>query len=229
MGFLILPKSVSAQILSVLTMTSTPSGDSQIVYIVDDDELQRETLVSIIELLGYQPLVFEDGISFLQSLDDLDHGAVILDVNMPKLNGIEVLRSLFEQGCDMPVIVMSGQADVPMAVEAMRHGAVEFLEKPYSVGTVAKSLEDIFANSSNLPSPSAPPKAHGAIEEVLTRRELEVLRKLVGGQPNKAIANELGLSHRTVEVHRANIMRRLQANSFAELIKIAISLGIKGD
>ncbi len=210
-------------------MIFKPTGTSNLVYVVDDDKLIRNMLVAILESLEYRTQNFEDGISFLQKLEELDRGAVILDVNMPKLNGIQVLSSLQEQGLDWPVIVMSGQADLAMAVEAMKNGAYDFIEKPFSVGTVAKALEETFAKSSGQKRPGAGQNARAPIEETLSAREIEVLDKLVSGQQNKDIARSLNISHRTVEVHRANIMRRLQANSFAELIRIAISNGVVGE
>lgn len=209
-------------------MAGALNSISNLVYVIDDDEFVCETLVSMLEALGHEAHTFEDGISFLQRLEELKQGAVLLDINMPKLNGIQVLTSLLEQGCNWPVIVMSGQADIPMAVEAMKRGAVDFIEKPFTVGIVAKALEETLADSSDSRRSNSDKSGKAPIEEALSRRELEVLRKLVAGQQNKVIARNLDISHRTVEVHRANIMRHLHANNFADLIKIAISHGIDG-
>lgn len=207
-------------------MASTPNDTLNLVYVVDDDELVRETLVSMLETLGYEAHTFEDGISFLQGLEELKQGIVLIDVNMPKLSGIEVSKSLSEQGCGWPVIIMSGQADIPMAVEAMKRGAIEFIEKPFSIGTVAKALEESLAGSRVARRSSTKKNGKTPIEKMLSQREIEVLRKLVAGQQNKEIARSLDISHRTVEAHRANIMRHLNANNFAELIKLSILHGI---
>jgi len=199
----------------------------QLVYVIDDDELVCETLVSMLETLGYQTHTFEDGVSFLHGLEGLTRGVVLIDVNMPKLSGIQVSKSLHEQGYDWPVIVMSGQADISMAVDAMKHGAHHFIEKPFVLSDIAKALGET-ATGSNNPYLSGAKEGLRPIEEKLSQREIQVLRRLVEGEQNKVIARNLDISHRTVEVHRANIMRHLEAESFAELVKIAISHGIAG-
>jgi two-component system response regulator FixJ len=203
----------------------TSKASACIVYVVDDDELMRATLENLLEASGYAYRSFEDGAKFLQSLDMLDPGVILLDVKMPKVDGIEVLKSVPQHDAKWPTIVMSGQADIAMAVEAMRLGAQHFIEKPFSVVTVLKAVEETAEQLATGRRPSRTPHPE-PLDEVLTEREMQVLRRLVQGQPNKLIARELSISPRTVEVHRANIMRRLNAGSFADVIRIAVQSGI---
>ncbi len=202
---------------------------SDLTYVVDDQELVRSTIEAILQDVGLEVQSFSSGIEFLDAQPRLTPGGVFLDVRMPKLDGLGVLARLRQAWPETPVIMISGHADVPMAVSAMRSGASYFLEKPFSRDTIEMVVDTILRNVDNRePAVEDEPTGKNAFSN-LTKREMEVLKRLVSGDRNKEIGQDLGISPRTVEVHRAKIMLRLGTKSFAELIRVALASGIDGN
>lgn len=195
----------------------------QLVYIVEDDLLMRDTLGQMVSSCGYDFQSYASGVDFLSDFDSHDPSLVLLDVRMPDLDGIETLVALRDEWKTTPVVMMSGAADLPTAVLAMKKGASDFIEKPFELDTlrrVIRQIDEFVPAEDEQQSESETPQLK---LDRLSKREREVLSLLVDGATNKAVASKLGISPRTVEVHRAHIMDRLQANSFAELVKTALS------
>lgn len=199
------------------------------VYVIDDDEAMRDSLAFLLGSADFEVTLFESAQAFLDAADALAFGCVVSDVRMPGIDGIELLRRLQAQRSRLPVIIMTGHGDVPLAVEAMKLGAVDFLEKPFDddalIGMVKASLK------------RAGPEAKG---EAITRevagrvatlspRERQVMDGLVAGLSNKAIAREYDISPRTIEVYRANVMTKMQAGSLSELVRLALRAGALKD
>ncbi|MEM1199503.1 MAG: response regulator [Pseudomonadota bacterium] len=195
-------------------------------YVVDDQKLVRSTIETILTDVGLEVQSFPSGVDFLDAQPGLTPGAVFLDVRMPQLDGLGVLTRLRQVWPDEPVIMISGHADVPMAVSAMRSGASYFLEKPFSRDAIEMVVDSVLRGGSK-PEPEADDTHSEHLLSSLTDREIEVLQCLVRGDRNKKIAQDLGISPRTVEVHRAKLMLKLGTKSFAELIKIALASGIE--
>lgn len=195
-----------------------------VVHVVDDDGAIRDALVLLLEAAGHAARAHEDGAAFLAALDPVQPGCVVADVRMPGMSGLELQRHLRERRVDLPVIIISGHADVAMAVQALKAGAADFIEKPFdedvllsSVGRALDSgarafrerrqLEDIVARAATL-----------------TPREREVMDLVVQGLPNKAVAVELSISARTVEIHRGRVMEKMDAASLSDLVRMALRL-----
>ncbi len=193
-----------------------------VVHLIDDDEAVRRALAFLLGTAGLAVKVYESATLFLEKFDDSQTGCIVTDVRMPGMDGIQLLRRLNESKTKLPVIVMTGHADVPLAVEAMKCGAVDFIEKPFSDDVLLAAIQSALASQSG---------SAGDLEQVrariasLTPREKEVLDGLLAGHPNKTIAFDLGLSPRTVEVHRANVMTKMAASSLSELVRMALSAG----
>jgi two-component system, LuxR family, response regulator FixJ len=199
------------------------------VYLVDDDAAVRRGVAALLVAADYAVNVFSSAESFLSELGalDINDAALLVDVCMPGIQGLELQEHLNGVGVDLPVIVMTAHGDIPMAVRAMQNGAVDFLEKPFTADEITTSLERAFLISrpiAKLAQCSSPELR--ANFESLSPREREVLHEVVGGNTNKEIARALGLSPRTIEVHRQNIMSKMHAKSFAELIRMAVTLDI---
>ena len=195
-------------------------------YVVDDQKLVRSTIETILQDVGLEVQSFPSGIAFLDAQPNLTPGAVFLDVRMPQLDGLGVLTRLRQLWPEEPVIMISGHADVPMAVSAMRSGASYFLEKPFSRDAIEMVVDSVLRGGQKQ-GPEAEDVRSENLLSSLTDREVEVLQRLVRGDRNKKIAQDLGISPRTVEVHRAKMMLKLGTKSFAELIKIALAAGIE--
>lgn len=194
-------------------------GDPKLVYVVDDDPLVCRTITEFLEPNGYGVSAFGSGQAFLDDVSSLARGCLLLDVRMPDMSGLEVLEALSSNSLDFPTIMISGYGDVSTAVKAVKAGAADFVEKPF---TSAQLLEAIEAVEKTSAKPSLKDTPLG----VVTAREMEVIRHLVEGDPNKVVAFKLGISERTVEVHRAKIMSRLEIKTFAELVRIAVKSGL---
>jgi two-component system, LuxR family, response regulator FixJ len=202
-------------------------GGKQRVYIVDDDEGVRGSLEFQLKTVGFDVRSFASGVDFLRCAETLALGCLILDVRMPEMDGPAVQNRLAELNLHFPVIMMTGHGDIPLAVRAMRAGAVDFLEKPFSEEAMLESIEaaqDRAARSS--PRRQKWYEAAAGRVSSLSPREREVLEGLIAGLPNKAIAYDLGVSARTVESHRARVMDKMQARSLSELIRMALAAGI---
>lgn len=194
------------------------------VYIVDDDPLVRVTIAKMLETNGFWTQQFGSADELLQDLESLEPGCIITDLRMPGLSGLDLVRHLRSNGIEQPVIVISGQADIALAVETMKAGAVEFLEKPLHTNLL---LEAVKSSVLRMAGPSRPKSDRAAeIFKMLTRRQLDVLKGIVEGLPNKLIAHRLGLSPRTVEAYRAAIMDRTKAKSLSELVRMSIDAGL---
>ena len=195
----------------------------QTVFLVDDDDGVRKALTFALQLEGFNIRGFNSAQAFLED-DQHKSGCLITDVRMPGMDGLQLQQAVVQQKLPLSVIIMTGHGDVPMAVEAMQAGAVDFLEKPFEhsllVDSVRRALELNTTQGHQLVEVSKARELVG----LLTDRERGVLEKLTLGQPNKIVAHELGISTRTVEVHRANIMKKTRAKSLADLVRIAIAL-----
>ena len=194
------------------------------VHIVDDEPDVRETIALILQGAGFATCEYATPDALLAALADLDGGCIITDVNMPGMNGIELVRHLKANGIEQPVVVISGQAEVAMAVEAMKAGAVDFLEKPVD----PKHLQDAIRKAVlGVSAPRSPEQErYSQVVSSLTRRQRDVLEGVLEGLPNKLIAYRLGISIRTVEHYRAAIMERTQAKSLSELVRMGIGAGL---
>ena len=199
------------------------------LYIVDDEELVRNTLVAVLQRAQYDVQAFPSGVEFLKALPELNPVVGSLDVRMPQMSGLDVLEVLKQNHPEMPVIMMSGFADVSMAVKAMQSGASSFVEKPFSAKDVLDTLESVLQTSSSSNAKTVTNADIDALFSNLSKREVEVLSLLVQGKQNKVVARELNISPRTVEVHRARIMQRLEVTSFAELVRLSVLSGLVSD
>ena len=190
------------------------------IYVVDDDAAVRRTLGRLLRLMDFDTVSYATPDSFLLAAPDLSDGCVLLDVKMPSLGGLEVQAKLKTLGFSLPIIVITGQGDVQTAVQAMKAGAFDFLEKPYEDEVLLSTIEAAFAVAPYDHMREAADAAQRIAK--LSPREREVLQALVSGASNKAIAFDLGLSVRTVEVHRARMMDRLGTRQLAEAIRLAV-------
>ena len=191
-------------------------AEAPLVHIVDDDASVRDSLMVLLESAGYAVRAYDSAVAFLQAASDRTAGCVLTDVQMPELNGLELQRRMSEQGIRLPVIVMTGHGDVPIAVEAMKAGAADFLEKPFGDEQLLTSVSGAVAINRRVRDEAAAVADTMRRLATLTPREREVLGHLVAGQPNKTIAYDLGSSPRTVEVHRARVMEKMGARSLPE-------------
>jgi two-component system, LuxR family, response regulator FixJ len=199
----------------------------QRVYIVDDDEAVRDSLSALLESKGYVARSFGSAPEFLRSAPSLPAGCLIVDIRMPEMDGLELQKRLTERALDFPIIVITGHGDVSLAVRAMRAGAVDFIEKPFAVDAI---LDSLGAAGSRLTASDERDAAAIAAEGKLTllsQREREVLDGLLAGLPNKSIAYDLAISPRTVEIHRARVMGKMGARSLPELVRLALSAGVR--
>jgi two-component system response regulator FixJ len=196
-----------------------------VVHVIDDDEAVRESIDFLLRSAGLSVRTYESATSFLDAAPMITAGCIVTDVRMPGLSGIDLLRRLQEMKIGLPVIVITGHGDVPLAVEAMRCGAVDFLEKPFDDDVLLASVRaalDRSEESAAVESERADIRARIA---ALTQRERDVLEGLVAGHPNKVIAFKLEISPRTVEIYRANLMTKMKAGSLSELVRMALVAG----
>jgi two-component system, LuxR family, response regulator FixJ len=200
---------------------------SPAVFIVDDDEAVRSSLRLLIKSVGLIPTALGSAREFLEKYDPAQPGCLVLDVRMPEMSGLELQEQLNRQGAVIPVIFITGHGDVPMAVEALQAGAFDFLQKPFRdqdlIDRIQKALEKDRANRAVLNERSLIRERL----ESLTPREREVLEMVSSGKPNKIMAAELGVSQRTVEIHRGRVMEKMGASSLAQLVRMVLDLGEK--
>jgi two-component system response regulator FixJ len=196
-------------------------NNDKLVHIVDDDESVRRSVAFMLKHAGYQVENHLSGVEFLKVAKVAQRGCVLLDMRMPEMDGIQVQQQMAIRGVDMPVVVLTGHGDIALAVKAMRHGAVNFIEKPYEKEELLCAVEEAFElldRSHDKVMKSSEAKIRLAS---LTGRERDVLNGLVAGYPNKTIAYDLGISPRTVEIYRANMMEKLRVRSLSEALRIA--------
>jgi FixJ family two-component response regulator len=195
-----------------------------VIYVVDDDEGMRRALTVLMTTVGYQAMAFAKPTDFLEKYDPEQHACVVLDVRMPGMSGLEVQQQLNRRGSILPVILVTGHGDIPMAVQAMKDGAFDFLQKPFRdqdlLDRINAAVKQDGENRAMLEQ-LADLKRRA---ESLTPREREVMGLVVDGKANKVIAIDLGLSERTVEIHRANVMEKMGARSVAHLVKMHLKL-----
>ena len=192
------------------------------VYVVDDDEAVRDSLQWLLEGNDYRVRCFDSAESFLSRFDPREVACLIVDVRMPGMNGLELQDELLSRGCTMPLVFITGHGDVPMAVDTMKKGAIDFIEKPFNE-VVLRDLVDRMLQKARLSADQQQAEAsRGALLGRLTARESQVLERIVAGRLNKQIADDLNISIKTVEAHRANIMEKLNVSTVADLLKIAL-------
>lgn len=202
-----------------------PQSDVQngTVFIVDDDPAIRIAMQALMDSVGLAHEIFASGNEFLDGLDDQRPGCLVLDIRMPGLGGLELQEELIRRGNSLPVIFITGHGDVPMAVEAMQKGAVDFIQKPFRDQDLLDRISEALRTDKERRQER---ERHARVAERvdrLTNREKEVFELVVTGKPNKIIAYELGVSQRTVEIHRARVMEKMQARSLADLVKMHIA------
>jgi two-component system, LuxR family, response regulator FixJ len=192
------------------------------VFIVDDDEAVRDSLGLLLRSVGFRARCYAGAKDFLKAFDPRDYGCLVLDIRMPGMTGLELQKHLAEIGCNIPIVFITGHGDIPMAVEAVRQGAVDFLQKPFQDQELVDRINDAMKLAAE--------QREGELErleildriESLTAREKQVMGQVVLGKANKVIAGDLGVSQRTVEIHRARVMEKMQANSLAHLVRMVM-------
>lgn len=197
------------------------------VYVVDDDEAVRDSLCLLLETAGHRVTAFESGQALLAELPLGHAGCIIADVRMPEMDGLELQQQLLARGIRLPVIIMTGHGDVPIAVRAMKAGAVDFVEKPFAEEAMLSAVRLALDQARRGRVQSGPDAGAEERFTQLTQREHEVLRAMVAGHPNKVIAHLLGISPRTVEIHRARVMEKAGARSLSHLVRLALHAGIE--
>jgi two-component system response regulator FixJ len=193
-----------------------------VVHVVDDDEAVRESMAFLLRSAHIEAEVYESATAFLGKASEAAAGCVVTDVRMPEMTGIDLARRLKELGINLPVIVMTGHGDVPLAVDAMKAGAVDFIEKPFDDDVMLAAVRAALVRGETAGKRDAERAEIGERLNSLSGREREVLLGLVGGQPNKIIAHNLGISARTVEIYRANVMAKMRAPSLSGLVRMAL-------
>src|SRR6478735_12509872 len=198
------------------------------VFVIDDDEAMRDSLEFLLGAANFEVILFESAQHFLEGLPS-DFGCVVSDVRMPGIDGIELLQRLKASRSPFPVLIMTGHGDVPLAVEAMKLGAVDFLEKPFEDDRLIGMIESALSQNDGGSKSEALAAEMATRAASLTQRERQVMQGLVSGQSNKVIAREYDISPRTVEVYRANVMTKMQAGNLSELVRFAIRAGVFED
>lgn len=198
------------------------------IWIVDDDPKVRQSLGDLLESVGYTVRTFESGAAMLAVVEDLAQGCIILDVRLGAENGLKVQATLAERGRDVPIVFVSGHADIPISVQAMKAGAVDFLQKPYREQELLDAISQALDRARQRRSEHDLTRELRARFQKLTRRERQVLRLVVQGRMNKQMAGELGISEVMVKVHRASVLRKMEADSLAELVRLSERLDLGG-
>jgi two-component system, LuxR family, response regulator FixJ len=198
--------------------------DNGIIHVVDDDEAVRQSLAFLLGSAGLAVRLYDSAVSFLAGLSEVRGGCLITDIRMPGMTGLELLHALKARACGLPTIVITGHGDVPLAVEAMKAGAVDFIEKPFDQEVLLNAVKAALERGGG--GVSDEERVAAAKLASLSARERQVLDGLVAGQSNKAIARELGISPRTVEVYRANLMTKMEAGSLSDLIRMTLRVEI---
>ncbi|GIL06740.1 response regulator transcription factor [Betaproteobacteria bacterium PRO7] len=207
-------------------MTETESKDTLgVVYVVDDDEAVRDSLQWLLEASSYRVATYDSAEAFLAGFDPDAIACLILDVRMPGMSGLELQDELLARKLNLPIIFITGHGDVPMAVSTMKKGAVDFIEKPFDQTALKALVERMLAHAREAAAAAERQRLNEALLARLTPREQQVLERIVAGRLNKQIADDLGISIKTVEAHRANIMDKLRANTVADLMRVALSSG----
>ncbi len=196
------------------------------VFVVDDDEAIREALSWLLENLDFKVACYDSAQAFLDQFSVEQAGCLLLDIRLPKITGLELLKKLIAQNCTMPVIMLSGHGDIAMAVRAMKDGAFDFIEKPFNNQILIERVQQAIERDARIRLESR--ERQEILERLsnLTAREREVMEKLIEGKPNKSVARELDISYKTVEIHRGRIMEKMQADGIVELVRMAMICGM---
>ncbi|HEV2043858.1 MAG TPA: response regulator FixJ [Sphingomicrobium sp.] len=195
-------------------------ADEPVVHVIDDDEAARKSLAFLLDCAGLAVRSYESAAEFLRAVPTLEPGCIITDVRMPEMSGVELIGRLKALAVPDPVIVITGHADVPLAIQAMKAGVADFLEKPFSDDAILGAVRSALARRTDVNQAKAERERFIVLLETLSPREREVLDGLVEGRANKVIAFDLGISARTVEVYRANVMTKMTAGSLSELVRM---------
>jgi len=204
-----------------------PEPTAPYVYIVDDDEAVRDSLSVLLESRGYRVRNFGLARDFFAAAPALPMGCLIVDIRMPEMDGLELQRQLNDHSLRFPMIVITGHGDVPLAVRAMKGGALDFIEKPFTSQAILQSVEAALSRIDAADERDPAGIAAAAKLDLLSPREREVLEGLLAGLPNKSIAYDLTISPRTVEIHRARVMDKMGARSLSELVRLALAAGLQ--
>lgn len=196
------------------------------VHVIDDDEAVRQSLEFLLRTADIEVQTYDSAASFLAKLPEIKGGCLVTDVRMPGLSGIDLLRRLRELEVHLPVIIITGHGDVPLAVEAMKSGAVDFFEKPFNDDLLIAAIRSAMSRQEEDTQREAERSELQAKLALLSNRERQVLLGLIAGHPNKTIAYDLGISPRTVEIYRANVMTKMEASSLSELVRMALVAGL---
>lgn len=199
------------------------SSDQRVVHLVDDDDSVRRSVGFMLKTSGFSVQSYASGMDLLKDAKALEPGCILLDIRMPAMDGLEVQQALKDAGVALPVVIMTGHGDVPLSVKAMKAGAVDFIEKPFEKPVLLSALDQGFALLQRSDDKRERAKDASVRLQVLTPREREVLDGLADGLPNKTIAYDLGISPRTVEIHRANLMTKLGVRSLSEALRLAFA------
>ncbi|OGA12162.1 MAG: DNA-binding response regulator [Betaproteobacteria bacterium RIFCSPLOWO2_02_64_14] len=198
------------------------------VFIVDDDAAVRDALGLSLGVRGYRTAIFADAESFLQAYRTDWRGCILIDIRMPGMDGLALQKRLLELGCTLPVIVMTGHGDVGSAREAFKSRALDFLEKPLDQSKLIAAIDEALLRSETFQQEAETEHAFAALLATLTPREREVMEMIVAGRHNRDIADEMGISARTVEVHKARVMQKLKVDSIAQLVRLSLGVADAG-
>ena len=204
-------------------------SDQGTVHVIDDDDAVRHSLAFLLQSADVAVQTYDSATAFLDRIHEVASGCVITDVRMPGVSGIDLLRRLKEMNVAMPVIVITGHADVPLAVEAMKVGAIDFIEKPFDDEVLLAAVRTALQRHDTERRHQAERAQVESRLALLSNREREVLEGLVAGHANKRIAFDLGISPRTIEIYRANLMTKMEAASLSDLVRMALVAGILGE
>jgi two-component system response regulator FixJ len=197
------------------------AGDAT-VFIVDDDDAVRDSLRLLMKSVGMNATVYDSAESFLAAYDPLKFGCLVLDIRMPGMSGIELQRELSQQDSTLPIIFITAHGDIPMAVDAVRRGAADFVQKPFDDTVLVAKVKRALADSMQRHEEDMERASIRRRARTLTAREREVMAEVVEGKANKVIASDLGVSQRTVEIHRARVMEKMKAGSLAQLVRMVL-------
>ena len=200
--------------------------DKRIVHVVDDEEPVRRSIAFMLRANGFVVRPYASGIEFLAVAESVVPGCILLDIRMPEMDGLAVQQALKKRGIALPVIVLTGHGDITLAVQAIKAGAINFLEKPFEKIVLLASIDEAFRHLANVELTQLSEAEATKRLDVLTARERDVLEGLVRGQPNKITAFELGISTRTVEAHRANLMVKLDLRTLSDVLRLSFAAGL---
>src|SRR5271167_1114458 len=204
-------------------------SDKRRVYVIDDDAAMRDSLNFLLDAANFEVTLFDSAMKFLDALAGLDFGCVVSDVRMPGIDGIELLQQMKALNSRFPIVIITGHGDVPLAVEAMKLGAVDFLEKPFEDDRLIGMIDAAIRQGEPAAKDEAVTRDLVARIASLSPRERQVMEGLIAGLSNKLIARDCDISPRTIEVYRANVMTKMQANSLSELVRLAMRAGLFKD